>query len=168
MTITLRAAEEADHPALVRAVQQWWGDSRSPAQASELALLLPRLFLQHFASTSLIAEDDGHLAGFLVGFYSADDPAAAYIHFVGIDPGRRRAGLGRRLYETFFAAATVAGRQLVRAVTSPGNQGSIAFHRGMGFQLEPGDREVDGVPVRADYDGPGQDRVCFRLDLLAG
>ncbi|GAB3480761.1 hypothetical protein [Amycolatopsis cihanbeyliensis] len=59
MTITLRAAEEADHPALVRAVQQWWGDSRSPEQARELALLLPRLFLQHFASTSLIAEEDG-------------------------------------------------------------------------------------------------------------
>ncbi|WP_460443789.1 hypothetical protein [Amycolatopsis cihanbeyliensis] len=52
-------------------------------------------------------------------------------------------------------------------MTSPGNKGSIAFHRRMGFQVEPGDREVDGVAVRADYDGPGEDRVRFRTDLLA-
>jgi hypothetical protein len=31
----------------------------------------------------------------------------------------------------------------------------------MGFVLEGGDSEVDGVPVHLDYDGPGQDRVCF-------
>jgi hypothetical protein len=31
----------------------------------------------------------------------------------------------------------------------------------MGFQIEKSDRERDGVPFTADYDGPGQDRVCF-------
>jgi hypothetical protein len=35
----------------------------------------------------------------------------------------------------------------------------------MGFAVEPGDREVDGVSVHSDYDGPGQDRVCFRMEL---
>lgn len=31
----------------------------------------------------------------------------------------------------------------------------------MGFTLEPGDREIGGVRVHSDYDGPGLDRVCF-------
>jgi hypothetical protein len=35
----------------------------------------------------------------------------------------------------------------------------------MGFTFEGGDREVDGIPVSSDYDGPGQDRVCFRRPL---
>jgi hypothetical protein len=46
-------------------------------------------------------------------------------------------------------------------VTAPVNHGSIGFHRQMGFAIEPGDREVNGVPVAAGYDGEGQDRVRF-------
>ena len=53
----------------------------------------------------------------------------------------------------------------MRAVTSPVNTGSVAFHRRMGFRLEPGDAEVDGIPVATGYDGPGQDRVRFVRDL---
>jgi hypothetical protein len=37
----------------------------------------------------------------------------------------------------------------------------------MGFQLEPGDAEVGGLPVSSDYDGPGHDRVCFCRILRA-
>ena len=39
----------------------------------------------------------------------------------------------------------LSGRILVRAVTSPVNRGSVAFHQRMGFQLEPGDAQVDGI-----------------------
>ncbi|WP_063807339.1 hypothetical protein [Streptomyces caeruleatus] len=60
-----------------------------------------------------------------------------------------------------------AGRQEVRAITSPADTGSIAFHRAMGFDLEEGDREVDGLPVHSDYDGPGQDRVCFHKKIAS-
>lgn len=163
--ITLRAASEADHPTLVRAIQAWWGDSRSPEAARELALLLPRLFLQHFAKTSLVAESGGAVAGFLIGFHSADDPEVAYIHFVGVDPEHRGAGLARRLYAGFFETAAAAGRRTVKAVTSPGNHGSIAFHQKLGFRLEPGDTVTGEVPVHSGYDGPGQDRVCFVREL---
>jgi predicted GNAT superfamily acetyltransferase len=100
-----------------------------------------------------------------VGFHSADVADEAYIHFVGVDPQLRGAGTARELYTRFFAQAAKAGRGTVRAITSPANTGSIAFHRAMGFDLVPGDREADGVPVHSDYDGPGQDRVCFRRRL---
>ncbi|ASR36732.1 GNAT family N-acetyltransferase [Prauserella marina] len=179
MTITLRQALTSDHPVMVGSVQRWWGDSRTPEQARELSLLLPKLFLQHFAGTSLVAlaeDDDGTetVAGFLVGFHSADQPDVAYIHFVGVDPQRRGLGIARTLYRQFFAAAERAGKLVVHAVTSPGNTGSIAFHRALGFRLLPGDRTVDNaddtgntddVTVHSDYDGEGQDRVCFELAL---
>ncbi|MFK8845036.1 GNAT family N-acetyltransferase [Streptomyces sp. Ac-502] len=161
----VRRARTTDHTTLVECVQRWWGDSRTPEQARELSLLLPRLFLQHFADTSLILEDEQGIRAFLVGFHSADHANEAYIHFVGVDPGLRKQGVARRLYTAFFERAATAGRTEVRAVTSPHNTGSIAFHQAMGFEPEPGDREVDGVPVHADYDGPTLDRVTFRRAL---
>jgi hypothetical protein len=35
----------------------------------------------------------------------------------------------------------------------------------MGFRLEPGDAEVDGIPVSSGYDGYGGDRVRFIRSL---
>ncbi|WP_030659574.1 GNAT family N-acetyltransferase [Streptomyces rimosus] len=163
----VRRARTTDHTTLVECVQRWWGDSRTPEQARQLSMLLPRLFLQHFADTSLVLEDGTGVRAFLVGFHSADRPHEAYIHFVGVDPELRKQGVARRLYTAFFERAAAAGRTEVRAITSPQNTGSIAFHRAMGFELDAGDREVDGVPVQGDYDGPGQDRVAFRKKLGA-
>ena len=161
----VRQAREADHGALVECVRRWWGDSRTPAQARELSMLLPRLFLQFFSGTSLVVEDAGGVRAFLVGFHAADNDTDAYIHFVGVDPEMRGQGVARDLYTAFFRRAAEAGRTDVRAITSPANRGSIAFHRAMGFTTEPGDYEVDGVPVHKDYDGPGQDRVCFHRKI---
>ncbi|GAA3188357.1 MULTISPECIES: GNAT family N-acetyltransferase [Streptomyces] len=180
--LVLRPARVSDHPALVRCVQTWWGDSRTPEQARELSLLLPRLFLQFFSRTSLILEEasspedgngggdgaggEGRVRAFLVGFYAPENDTDAYIHFVGVRPALRGQGVGRRLYSAFFARAAEAGRTDVRAIVSPGNAASLAFHQAMGFVPEgAGDRVVGGLPVHADYDGPGEDRVCFRRGI---
>ena len=44
---------------------------------------------------------------------------------------------------------------------SPVNKVSIAYHTKVGFNIEKGDKEVDGVSVFSDYDGVNQDRVLF-------
>lgn len=162
-----RHASYRDHHPIKNAIPTWWGDSRSPEQARQLSMLLPPLFLQHFSSTSWVAEDAGELAGFVVGFHSADRAGEAYVHFTGVDPRLRGRGVGRSLYDRFFDQARAAGRTTIRAITSPRNTGSIAFHTSVGFAIEPGDKEVDGVSVHSDYDGPGEDRVCFVAKLPA-
>jgi ribosomal protein S18 acetylase RimI-like enzyme len=127
-------------------IDDWWGGRR-------MRDMLPRLFFTHFRDTSFVAEDDnGELAGFLCGFLSQSYPEQAYVHFVGVAPEHRGAGLARDLYERFFAAARAAGRRSVHCVTSPRNTGSIAFHTRLGFQIEA---EVDG------YDGAGESRVLL-------
>jgi ribosomal protein S18 acetylase RimI-like enzyme len=78
------------------------------------------------------------------------------VHFVGVAPEQRGSGLGRELYERFFAAARAAGRSTVRCVTSPANESSVGFHRALGFEV---DRVVE------DYDGPGEDRVLLVKEL---
>ena len=142
----IRHAEPADYGRVIGRVNAWWG-------GRDMAPMLPRLFFVHFEATSYVVDDgDGQLAAFLIGFLSQTDPAEAYIHFVGVSPEHRGGGLGRRLYERFFEDARAAGRTRVTCVTSPVNEGSVAFHEALGFTSER---------VAHDYDGPGEDRVLF-------
>jgi ribosomal protein S18 acetylase RimI-like enzyme len=141
--MTIRHAEADDYGRVIEVVDEWWG-------GREMAAMLPKLFFVHFRDTSFVAEDDGQLAGFLCGFRSQTYDDEAYVHFVGVDPARRGAGVGRLLYERFFDA--VSPRSVVRAVTSPVNERSVAFHRALGF-------EVDRVDET--YDGRGEARVLL-------
>jgi GNAT superfamily N-acetyltransferase len=154
LAVEIRPIRPSDYRPVTSVIDDWWG-------GRHMADMLPRLFFEHFTDTSFAAERDGELAGFLVGFISQSRPGEAYIHFVGIHPDERGRGLGRQLYERFFAVARARGCDVVRAVTSPVNRGSVGFHRRMGFDVEPGDMEAGGVPAAAGYDGDGRDRVRF-------
>jgi ribosomal protein S18 acetylase RimI-like enzyme len=160
-SLSFRRPDVRDHARVVGVIPDWWG---LPGTAS-LGMLLPRLFFQHFADTSTIAEDDrGELAGFLVGFRSQSQPGVAYIHFVGVHPDLRQAGLARTLYERFFEAMRASGCVRVDAITGPVNRRSQAFHRAMGFEAT-GDARIEGVLAWRDYDGPGEHRVAFTRAL---
>ena len=159
--LTFRHPTEADHARIVGLVDEWWGGRRMRA-------LLPRLWFQHFAATSWIAEaPDGRLAGFVVAFISQDDPTSGYVHMIAADPNHRRGGIGRALYERVFDDLAASGVGSVTAITWPGNRQSVAFHRAIGFRVDdgPGTQNLYGTPAYADYDGDGDDRVVFVRDL---
>jgi predicted GNAT superfamily acetyltransferase len=163
----LRQAREDDYAAIAAGLQTWWTQPGVDTQAGarERAALVPRLWLQHFANTSVVAERAGGLVGFLIGFLSPDRPDEGYIHFVGVAPDARGAGVGRSLYERFFESCRKSGRTRVRCITSPQNAVSIAFHAAMGFDVERGTAGAGPVVAKADYDGPGVHRVAFVRDL---
>lgn len=154
----IRHADPADHAPIVAVVDAWWGGRR-------MADMLPKLFFVHFRPTTFVAEADGRPVGFVAGFRSQTHPEQAYIHFVGVAPGWRAAGLGTALYDRFFEAAAALGCTEAHCVTSPSNTGSVAFHAALGFEALAGDAEEDGVPFAVDYDGPGESRVRFRKRL---
>lgn len=155
MSIIIRNVEPKDYAPVISVIDDWWG-------GRHMADMLPKLFFVHFRDTSFVAEVDGVLVGFLIGFVSQSQPGEAYIHFVGIHPEHRKAGLGRALYARFFSTAKRRGCTSVHCVTAPINKTSIAFHARMGFDFEPSKiRNEDGVPVHADYDGKGGARVLF-------
>jgi len=152
--IRFRRPNEDDYPAIIRVVDDWWG-------GREMTYLLPRLWLQHFTGTSWLAETaDGGLAGFLIGFLSPDRRDEAYCRFIATNPNLRKVGLGRALYERFFADARADGRSIVKAITWPGNRASVAFHEAIGFELEagPGTQNLYGVPAYPEYDFGREDR----------
>jgi ribosomal protein S18 acetylase RimI-like enzyme len=123
--------------------------------------MLPKLFFTHFRETSFVAQENDKMVGFLNGFLSQTFPDEAYIHFVGVHPGYRKAGVARQLYEKFFDTVRANSRHTVRCVTAPVNKTSIAFHQRMGFEIDPGDVTVDGISAHSNYDGQGESRVLF-------
>jgi ribosomal protein S18 acetylase RimI-like enzyme len=150
----IRNAQPADYSPIIAVLNDWWGGRK-------MGDMLPRLFFIHFGDTSFIAEDAVEIVGFLIGFFSQTRAAEAYIHFVGVHPDRRKRGVGRKLYACFFETMLEHNRTVVRCVTAPINKTSIAFHTRMGFQVEPQETLVEGVPFYPDYDGRGEHRVLF-------
>jgi ribosomal protein S18 acetylase RimI-like enzyme len=156
----IRPLRESDHAALVAVVDGWWD--------RKIRWALPRLWLQHFTSTSFVAEgplggrDDAPL-GFVVGFVSQDDPATAYLHLVGVAPGRRRRGIGRALLERFVAATAERGARRATTIAWPGDPIGLAFLRAMGFVADdgPGTRPLYGTPARTDWNRDGDDQVVL-------
>jgi ribosomal protein S18 acetylase RimI-like enzyme len=149
MGIEIRHARPSDYGRVIGVIDVWWG-------GRQMAPMLPRLFFVHFESTSFVAEEDGELAGFLCGFLSQTHREEAYVHFLGVDPERRGQGIGRSLYERFFATVRGHGCTVVRAVTAPVNEASVDFHRRLGFEVEQ---------VAENYDGRGGDRVLLAKRL---
>jgi ribosomal protein S18 acetylase RimI-like enzyme len=148
-SVSVRPARPEDYEPIAAVADDWWG--------RPIVGVLPRLFLDHFYRTSLVAERGDALAGFLIGFCSPSKPQEAYIHFLAVAPTDRRKGLARRLYQEFFTLARAERRSVVSAVTSPVNAASIAFHRRMGFTV------TDPLPQSNEHD---RALVRFRRSLL--
>ncbi len=129
VTLRIRPARPDDDDLIGAVVDEWWG-------GREMRALLQPLFLEHFAPTSLVAEDDAGLGGFLVGFASPARPGEAYVHFVGVRPDLRGSGLGRELHDRFAAEMAGDGRPTVRCITHVVNERSVAFHTAIGFAVD--------------------------------
>lgn len=149
---------ESDHAEVASAMDEWWG---RPVSSK-----LPRLFFRLFSETSFAIEDDGDIVAFSISIVSPCR-GELYVHFCGVRPDHRGRGLARKLYETTFDLARKRGCTHARCTTSPVNSGSVAFHRGMGFELVEGDAYRDGIPVHTNYDGDGSEKVVFAKPLGA-
>ena len=159
--VTIRPPLPDDWQRVIAVMPAWWG-------GRDLRELLPRVFFEHFRTTSFIVEHEDELVAFLVGFLCPTHEDEAYIHFVGVHPDWRRSRLASDLYGRFCGVAQRQGRTVVRAVTSHVNKDSVAFHTRLGFRLLPGDAEMDGLPVHLEpWTTDGVVHFELRLDPLA-
>jgi GNAT superfamily N-acetyltransferase len=145
--IVTRPLTQDDFQFIVRVIDKWWGGPTS-------ALAHPVWFYE-LGANAMVAEADGRLVGFLFGFITPEK-TTGYVHLVGIDPEYRRKHVGTLLYQTFEKRCAECGCASLKAITNHGNEGSLRFHRALGWEAEE-------IP---DYAGPGRPRVVFtkRLD----
>jgi hypothetical protein len=158
MNITIRQANPDDYDRVIGDVDDWWG-------GRQMAAMLPRLFFTHFRPWTYVAVRDHAIVGFIAAFQSQTHSSQVCCHFIGVDPTARGQGIGEALYQRLFSHAAEMGCEEVLAVTAPTNQPSINFHVRVGFDIIRDSYVEDAVPYSADYDGPGEDRVRFRIGL---
>ena len=153
--ITIKPVRDGDLAEILGNFERFWGDH---PHADLLRQLHHPMFFREFADTAFVARRSAvggdQIAGYLLGFVAPTGDG--YVHFVAVRDDARSLGLGRLLYETFTAAAVERGATALKALTSPGNKGSIAFHRQMGFTERT---------LAEDYAGSGRARIVMRRSL---
>jgi L-2,4-diaminobutyric acid acetyltransferase len=121
ITTTLRRPGPADGADLHTLVREGGGlDVNSP-----YAYLL---MARSFAATSIVAEDDAGLAGFVFGFRQPDEPSALFVWQVATAPRRRGEGLGRSMLEWLVDEV---GPTHLEATVTPSNAASDRLFRGL-------------------------------------
>ncbi len=120
--MVIRGIKKEDFDYIVSVLDRWWG-----GPSGERA---HPVFFYELGEQALIAELDGEVVGFLLGFLAPTDPPTAYVHLVGIHPEHRRRGVGKELYEQFTRRAQGAGARRIKAITTVGNEGSNPLPRG--------------------------------------
>lgn len=132
---------------IVRVIDSWSGGlSRSLAHP---------IFFYELGDLARVVEEKDELLGFLLGFVAPLSPPVGFVHLVGVNPEHRRRGVGRFLYSGFEAACRARGCTTAKAITTLGNEGSLRFHRSIGWDAH----EI------ADYAGPGMPRIVFTKSL---
>ena len=157
-TVEIREVVVADHARILEVMVDWWG-------GRDLRSSIPKILLIHFRNTSFVAEDDGRLTGFLIGFFSQTEPDTGFIHFAGVHPDYRSQGVGRELYRRFYDCCQADGRATVKSCTAPINRNSIKFHQALGFVVEKGEATIDGVEVSTTFMGVEDPLVLFTKKL---
>ncbi|GGL94512.1 hypothetical protein GCM10010129_43080 [Streptomyces fumigatiscleroticus] len=146
MDVETTPAGTADLHLVLAEHSRYWGER-------DLRSLHLFALVHEFGSTCLVARADDGIRGYLLGFVTPT--GTGYVHLIATREDARGAGLGRRLHAAFEQAARDQGARRLKAITSVGNAGSIAFHRSLGFTA----RIVD------DYNGPGRPMVVFERPL---
>jgi ribosomal protein S18 acetylase RimI-like enzyme len=148
--IGIEGVRDGDLAEILRNFERFWGDRDLPRYLHH-----PMFFLE-FGHMAFVARDlgSGEIAGYLLGFGAPSGDG--YIHFVAVRDDSRTFGLGRRLYAAFENAARERGAVALKAITSPENESSVAFHERVGF--------TEMIRVE-DYGGSGRTRIVMRKPL---
>jgi ribosomal protein S18 acetylase RimI-like enzyme len=143
---TIRPATPADVPKLADVGQRSWSDafgwSVSPEDlAAELESRSEASFAQALSRwTTLVAEDDGTLAGYVqfgdVAIEGIDpQPADQELHQLYVDPPLQGAGIGRALMEAALAHPRLAQAKRVYLQVWERNERAVRLYERLGFRV---------------------------------
>ena len=159
--LTWREAHPGDAAAVTGAIDTWW------PKVHIVHGVCPQL-LEHMGDTCVIAEDDGVLVGFLIGYLSQRRPDAGYVHYAGVTSRVPRSRPGTRAASPLRGAGARAGPRLSRRRDGALEQGLDRLPQERRLHAEPGDIVVDGIPGWRDATGVGCDYVTMALRLDEG
>lgn len=101
------------------------------------------LLATHFADTSVVAEVDGEVVGFVAAYRPPSDPDALFVWQVAVDESQRRTGLGGALLDAAIHTSGGGDARFLSASVTPSNGPSMRLFRsfatrqGGAFEIGP-------------------------------
>lgn len=151
-TVTLRRPTLADGGAMWEAAR----DSGALDLNSPYAYLM---WAEEFADASVVAELDGRLVGFVMGFRPPTRPEALFVWQVAVDAAGRGQGLATRMLDALMGQGPEAlpsegpRPTHLEATVTPSNAASLALFRGMAKRHGCACEERTAIPAAA-FPGP--------------
>jgi ribosomal protein S18 acetylase RimI-like enzyme len=133
----IRAAVRSDSPVLMALDQEITGLAKRKYWKESFARLGSRRPSQRFI---LVAENQGHIDGFIVGEIRAwefGEPPCGWVFAIQVRPRARLRGIATRLFETLCDRFRRAGVTKVRTMMARDNHLVLSFFRSQGMMAGP-------------------------------
>lgn len=119
---------------------------------------------EHFGRTSVIAEIDGRLAGFISAYCLPDKPDTIFVWQVGVADAGRGRGIATRMLLQILRRSTCAHVSYLDTTISPSNTASMALFRGLARKLgtDVTETELFSASLFGD-DGDHEPEILFRI-----
>nr|WP_255415820.1 diaminobutyrate acetyltransferase [Salinisphaera sp. Q1T1-3] len=91
---------------------------------------------EHHAGTSVVAEIEGRLVGFISAYVLPADPETVFVWQVGVAPAGRGKGLATRMLVDILKRPACADVRYLDTTIGPTNEPSQALFRGLARRLE--------------------------------
>ncbi len=85
------------------------------------------LWCRDFRSTSVVAEIDGDIAGFVTGYLRPEAPEVVFVWQVAVDHAYRGRGIGVAMLDHLVNDAAEHGISTLETTVSPDNEASVAM-----------------------------------------
>lgn len=141
LMVEIRKAEEADFRGFLECELRVWESLRDVLPTRWVENEIERIHQREVnvfrnvitdpGRITLVAEEDGVIAGFAIG--RTDKSGLGWLSFMGVSPTCRRKGIGRALVRRFLEESSVKGVKKVSLNTAPGLRAAIKLYVDMGF-----------------------------------
>jgi L-2,4-diaminobutyric acid acetyltransferase len=121
----------------------------------------------HFADTSVAADAQGKLAGFISGYLVPSQPNTLFVWQVAIDPAFRGQGLATRMLNEILARPACAQIQYLETTITASNRASWSLFEGLARKLHA---ELDSMPhfdKSIHFNGKHESESLVRIGPIA-
>lgn len=122
--LTIRTAAAEDGAAMWRLAEE----SQSLDPNSPYAYLMAG---KYFSATSVVAEWEGELVGFVTAFRLPDEPDTVFVWQIGVSRTHRGKGIGSKMLNELLAREVCQEVRYLEATVTAGNEPSKALFRGL-------------------------------------
>ncbi len=117
----------------------------------------------HFAVTSVAAELDGELVGFVSGYLIPDRPNTLFVWQVAVSEKARGQGLATKMIEAILQRRTCRGVQFIETTITEDNAGSWALFERLSSKLDGKLERSNGFDKDRHFDGQHDSEKLVRI-----